>query len=790
MTLRRTAWLAVAFICTALNSALAQRPRGADTLSAKAVSDSQAVLTQLAARIKSDNRDTAAWFRTGLVAWALYERARAANPPRGIDPTRLGRMADSSLRIAADLAQNDAVYQLTIGDFLIASGVPSARAAAGKYYETALDAARKGSPDELRSRAALELGRVAWRRYDALANRRQSTNIGDIGRSLSDAMQPIAKGEAQMEELAQKDRQRQTADLLNKSTAEGARFIAGQTSAEVLDAIARAGMPWGRIPVAPSPTNGMRDNPGVSLGNIRSIIETQTFALPPSVSGASDFMRADTLFNEAYSADPTSAAAFRAVAMWLVEKKEWVRLEAFARAHIERNRSHGPGWMALGLALHRQAKTLEASQVFDTSMMAFDAEELRRLDSPSHTLPPSRASRVDATWATNRNAVSYILWQSADPMWSDGLTERRTEFRARVAYAELRWTVEEEGIKGASTDRGDIFIRYGPPDLIAGFGPQMMDYAQDIMTFWIYDSGLMFAFTSYAGFGKARIPPADRQMVDAHIESQPARWDNLGELRPDSMVVRTARFRATKDSVDMYVAALPPTDAIRESTPSHLVRGDMWLMAGNGRISFHSAAVLETSGVHAWSARVPAGTYLFRVEATGADAKRSARASGQLQSSGDFPMSGAGMSDVLVASSASDAAAPGTRWKDLSIVPNAGAVSRGAPISLVWENYDLGLRSGSANYDVSVSIIPQKSSAGKIVAAITGALASVARVETRDDRAVIRYSRTVAGAPVIAEVMSVNLGETPAGTYTLTIEVTDKATGAKFARSVELLVRE
>jgi hypothetical protein len=206
-------------------------------------------------------------------------------------------------------------------------------------------------------------------------------------------------------------------------------------------------------------------------------------------------------------------------------------------------------------------------------------------------------------------------------------------------------------------------------------------------------------------------------------------------------------------------------------------------------MAFHATTVLETPGVHAWAARVAPGSYLFRVEATGPQAKRSARASGQVQSQTDFPIQGTGMSDIVVAASASDSRTPGARWRDLSIVPSVGAVAKGTSVTLVWENYELGSRSGTAQYDVVVSIIQQKTTAGKIVAAISGALASVARIETRDDRAVIQYERTGAAAPVIPEVMTIELGATPGGTYTITVDVVDKVTGKTHSRTATLLIR-
>src|SRR5689334_13352261 len=70
--------IAVLAIPSCRHALLAQAPRGADTLSPQAVADSQAVIAQLTAHLKNNQRDAAAWTRLGLAAWTLYIRAKAA----------------------------------------------------------------------------------------------------------------------------------------------------------------------------------------------------------------------------------------------------------------------------------------------------------------------------------------------------------------------------------------------------------------------------------------------------------------------------------------------------------------------------------------------------------------------------------------------------------------------------------------------------------------------------------------------------------------------------------------
>ncbi|MCP6756459.1 GWxTD domain-containing protein, partial [Klebsiella pneumoniae] len=67
--------------------------------------------------------------------------------------------------------------------------------------------------------------------------------------------------------------------------------------------------------------------------------------------------------------------------------------------------------------------------------------------------------------ANNRRGVESMYWLLADPLTLTTENEFRIEFLSRVTYAEMRWTDETLNLKGADTDRGDVYVRYGPPDL-------------------------------------------------------------------------------------------------------------------------------------------------------------------------------------------------------------------------------------------------------------------------------------------------------------------------------------
>ncbi|HKS05644.1 MAG TPA: GWxTD domain-containing protein [Gemmatimonadaceae bacterium] len=794
----------------------AQHVRGADALTRSQVSDSQAVLAELDARVRANPDDASAWFHRGMVAWALATRGRAPDPPKGLDATKLGRLADTSLRLAVIKAPDNALYRLTTGRFLLASGVSMTRGAAGEFFESALKLSRTQGTPRQHAETAIELARMSWRRYEALANRRMTIGVGDIGRSLSDAMNPIAKGAWILEEVAERERRDEAVrSLLQRSglgtgiaggsawetaaqAAQSVAAVAGgslsraatsQDAAQLTSAGAQAAVGALAAADAIATTVMSTDKHGLalqstSLKDVRDFIESHSQPLPLSVTGANYFARADTLFTEAYRADATAPFAFRSVAMMLAEKNLWSGLEMFARSHIAKHPNDGIARMSLGLALQRQAQSNDAIAAFDAGLAKLEYDERIRLDNVARIIGPARARRVDRGDPDVLDVFQKMFWMTYDQMWADGRNESRGEILARVTFAELRWTVEELDLKGADTDRGDVHVRYGPPDVVAVIGPNVAESAADVMTFWLYDSGLMFAFTSLTGYGTARIPNADRAMIDATKESQPVRFDNLARKRPDSLIVQTARFRAERDSIDLFVAASPPVREIRESMPvSGLARADVWLVAATAQIAYRDSLPLDSAGIRTWTARVKPGTYLFRVEASGVGATRGARSSALVELNDRFAMTGPGISDLLLASKVDAPAQTPARWRDLAMVPALGVIPRDARVDLVWENYDFASRAGSAEYSVSITIARQRSAAGAIVAAVTGALASVARIDTKPERVVIAFDRATSHANTLVDVVSLNLANTPAGTYTITLDVRDRVSGVSYTRA-------
>lgn len=722
-------------LLTVASTAVAQGLAGAAALDPKAVTDSLAVLRDLEQRVRgADKSNGDTWHRLGMVAWALSERAAAPAAPRGLDANRLSRQADTSLRIAAQLAPTKPWYTLIVGRYLLASKMALTRSSAGGFFEQANSLARKGTDSMMIAETAIELGRTHWRKYDALANRRIELIPGGALSAINDAMMPTVIAPAADTKL-------------------------------VFD-----------------------------MKAIRAALETNTQALPPNVTGESDFKKAGDLFREAYAIAPTSPRAFRSLAMHLVDREQWQELEALASGHIRIAPWDAWAWMTSGLAAHRLGKSAAATAAFDSARSFLGNAELARLDNITRVTAPGDTSKMVRGTPGERAVLQRFFWVFADPVWSRSGNEARVEFLARITYAELRWTVDEMRVRGADTDRGNIYVRYGPPAITAVVGPDPNAMNAEVSWLWVYPSSKIFEFRGPAGYATALTPPGDIDIVYRQTREAPVRWDNLADIKIDSMPTQMARFRAGADSVDLYFAAQAPVDSIRLSSDVGDLNSHVWLLSFAAATVVHDSAALAPKGAVGWKRRVRAGGYIFRAEASTQGSLRAGRSTstidGSLTAASGLTGSGFGVSDLLLATTAEPRGPTARRWSDLDITPTAGAISRSGSVALVWENYEFGQRDGNAQYDVAVTLTRERTRTGRIAANIVGALASVARIDRGADSYTATFDRTVPHAAAFADHIALTLGETPLGTYTLTLTVTDKVTGQKATRTARFLIRD
>ncbi|MBL0170716.1 MAG: GWxTD domain-containing protein [Gemmatimonadaceae bacterium] len=541
-------------------------------------------------------------------------------------------------------------------------------------------------------------------------------------------------------------------------------------------------------------------------------------------TGVADYLAGLERFRAAVAAGPTHLRYSRHLFMALAEGRRWPELLASATERATRSPFDFQARLAQGLALHRLGRDGPARAAFDTALVQMDESDRARLLRLTRILRPRPSAETvggigdsiafTALSLGQRNAVESMYWLLNDPLSTTRENEYQLEFFSRVVYAEFRWSDEDLGVRGADTDRGDIYVRYGPPDVeitVPGKSSvqQYKDTAGNLQMstnedggatlIWSYRLGYTFFFDMAAGFGTARVPVVDRQFVADVKNASPVSWNNLGLVsRVDSMDVRVARFRAPGDSADVVVAANVSLESLLRDVeivdPEVSIDFRVYdaFARTNGaestRASLNADSVTKTA-TRAWVRRIGKGINMVRVEAMQRDVGRAARAT--LRAEPDTTK-GFGLSDVLLANARLHAPpANVTSWRMLGVEPSNGVVRSGARIGLAWEIYELAEQAQANTYRVSIAVERVKRvGAAALALRVLDGLGSVLRQgESGSDRLVLSFDRKVAASATQVEYIALDwLGESR-GEYRLRIEVADINGQKKSARETSFTIR-
>jgi GWxTD domain-containing protein len=518
-------------------------------------------------------------------------------------------------------------------------------------------------------------------------------------------------------------------------------------------------------------------------------------------SGALEYLKAFELFSEATRALPSNQSAARHIYRALVDRQRWVELEHFARVRLIDDHTDGWAWLALGLGSHRLGDEHQSGLAFDSALVFLPPNERARFTSLSRIVTPKDSVSRNRLPQSELENDERMYWLMADPLWATQDNEGRNEFLSRVVFAELRFTVEEFGIHGADTDRGDVYVRYGPPPAVISFPPNAVEQGEHrIRILWWYSTDETFLFRQLPTYGVATLDPGDARETARLRDTVPVAWTNAG-AKPlaDSINVALTRFRAAADSSDVYFAAELPVKRMVEDVD--LARGalDVELAAYTWRAKPVFTAIShetidfahpDINQMHAWRTRLQAGTFLYRVEALQPDAGRGARSASRIEL---LIPGGFGLSDILVADSLTPVNGDAARWSDFRIAPSVGRVRRGKSFAMLWETYDLQkMANGTSTYDVTITLRREKGGGlGALAAKIIGGVKSAIGLSGNGgDHISLTFPRQTPAHAIAVDYVTLDLGDASPGNYVIDVEVTDRANNRHVSRQRPLTIVE
>lgn len=559
------------------------------------------------------------------------------------------------------------------------------------------------------------------------------------------------------------------------------------------------------------------DNQKVQLGNFnnwsrdkaRDYVNSFAKKIEPP-TGAKDYAEALFKFRIALEADPTNLRISRHVFMALGERARWAEMRDLAKIRASTYPLDFQSWLARGLASHRLSDEKDAQIAFDSAMTLMDDDARQRFTRFTRLLRPKATKATQglvgdtASFAklppAQQRGLEAMYWLMSDPLTLTNENEYKLEFLSRVAFADFRWTNEDFDLLGADTDRGDIHVRYGPPDFETTIYGTSSGTDAGVTLIWGYNNGLLFFFDLPPGFGTARFAFADQDNVQNMISAVPVSWTNVPSTRIiDTIPIRVTRFRSAKDSTDIVVAASIPMDSLVRGLDFARAPVDVDFRIFDQFVRIKGVESVQSSVKpdslqgpvgRTWTRRLGPGVNVIRVEALQADSRRAARAMTRINPEANV---GFGMSDVLLGDppKVRDANAGAKRWTDINIEPNAGIFAARAQIGLVWEIYELAARDGQNKYRLAVTVerVTKGGASGFAARLFDGLGRSVGREQRGRDRLTVSFDRAVASANILVEYLSLDLSDSPSGEYRLHVDITDLANQKKTSRQTAFIIR-
>jgi len=450
----------------------------------------------------------------------------------------------------------------------------------------------------------------------------------------------------------------------------------------------------------------------------------------------------------------------------------------------------------LGLGLHAAGREEASAEAFDAGLARLSDEERAQVESLEEVMRRDDAAEYNRLSENARAEFNDRYWQLSDPLYLTEANERRLEHLARISYADLRYSAPEAGLRGWQTDRGVIYVRYGPPMSIATFGasPYMAGNPYAVgrrSIIWSYGlGGPVFTFRQTPGYLDARFAGDYKFVAEDYRYVQPVAYTNIPSI-PEllDLPIQVAQFRGDdSQEVSVEVHAALPLDGLAQGLD--LQEGEieygLFLLNEAGekivrRVDTETLDYAQSSEIdefRSWRIIIPPGDLLVAaVEARDAVTWRAA-ASRQTFTPDGFPEDSFAVSDILIADLVKPLSEDPKKRSDYEVWPNAAMEYRsGEPIHIYYEIY--GLESDSedfASYDVSIQLRVTSLTRGGGFGALVGLLAdSWGFSIVGDDRLELRYARQVKmeGRDRVTEYLSLDPQEVPAGQYEIRLRVWD-----------------
>ncbi len=219
-----------------------------------------------------------------------------------------------------------------------------------------------------------------------------------------------------------------------------------------------------------------------------------------------DYEKAVTAFSKALELDPINKEALHNLAILSMDANEYDKFLDYQKRIIESYPDDKNAHLFLGYGYHKQNNNEKAFTEYEKAKFLMDPYEKAIFESIEHIVPADTVDEYEKMPPLGKSEFIESFWKQKDPLLLSEYNERKLEHYSRVAYANLKFTAEDMELSGWQTDRGMIYIRYGPPKKIIRV--RSADLKHDVTEIWYYDE-FTFAFEDLYRSGKYTLGARD-----------------------------------------------------------------------------------------------------------------------------------------------------------------------------------------------------------------------------------------------------------------------------------------
>ena len=503
--------------------------------------------------------------------------------------------------------------------------------------------------------------------------------------------------------------------------------------------------------------------------------------------------RIEAHLRAALSYVPDHAQAARGLLALLHRQTRFEDMAEEARRLIEVNPDDPYAHIFLGLAFYESLEWSAARDAFDTGLALMSPGERAPYDDVSFLLSENDRASYRQLELEQAREYERILWAKSDPLFLIPENERQMEHIARVTYAELAFGDPERRLPGWSSDRGQVFIRYGPPQNIWMLPEDARPDVNGRWIFWNYrlevPSFIFFRqtgytrvdFDFYANTGQYLRQVGETEATTTFASRAVDRWTEIP--------AQIARFRgAAPGQVEVLTFLRAEPDSFNLFEGDSVRIGMFIFNRGYGdSASVGHAVKAEDTGNVLFTFELPRGTFEYSLEGLAAGSRVAARNRGTITA---VPVSRTGLStsDIVLAGGVTPRVERPGGWRDFAIGASRDLVFDAEDdIHVYLELYGLAIDfTGSAEYTVEVTM--QDAERRGVGARLLRSLGNL--IGGGEGESTVRFIRNVEPVDgVVPEYFSVSAEEAGEGMHRLVIAITDRTTGSSVNVEREFAIR-